>query len=96
MVLTSILIGVAFFAALLALLGFSYSEGTRQSDGETGHDHAHGGTERSEECLLCHAPLPRLGTADDAVTEIERRIALDRGEFAAALGGGADAWAGRR
>ncbi len=96
MVLTSILVGVAFFGALLALLGASYSDRTRQSDGEHGHDHAHAGAERADECLLCHARLPRFGTVDDAVSEIERRIAVDRTELAGALGGGAAGWVERR
>ncbi len=95
MVLIGILIGAAFFVALFALVAGSYSD--RTSVAASQHDSGHAiGTETSEECLLCHGRLPRLGTADDAVTEIERRIAGDRHELAAALGGGSDGWPERR
>lgn len=87
MVLTSILIGVAFFAALLALLGSSYSDRTSHED-EAPLDHVHLDVAGEGECLLCHGRLPRLGTADDAVSAIERRIAADRTEVAAGLAGG--------
>ncbi len=91
MVLIGILIGTALFVALFALLCASYSDRTRTTVSESQHEHGHAiGTEGSQECLLCHARLPRLGTPDDAVIEIERRIAGDRRELAAAFGGGSD------
>ncbi len=89
MVLIGILIAAAFVVAMFALLAASYSD--RAAATESQHALGHTiGTETSEECLLCHGRLPRLGTAEDAVTEIERRIAGDRHELAAALGGGTD------
>ncbi len=89
MVLIGIVLGAALFVALFALLCASYSDRIRTMGPESQHDHGHAiGTEGSQECLLCHARLPRLATADDAVIEIERRIAGDRRELAAAFGGG--------
>ena len=86
MVLTSILIGVAFFFGLLALLCASYKDGTRRAAALDGHEHA--AAPGGDQCLLCHAPLPHVATLDEAVTEIERRIDSDRRDVAgmAALG----------
>jgi hypothetical protein len=81
MVLISILVGAVLFLGLFALIGSSYRDiernGRRPVD-----DHEHsGGIDGA--CVLCHARLPHLGTPEEAVTEIEHRIADDRREVGA-------------
>ncbi len=83
----SIAIGIALFAGLLALLATSYHDRAEGSHG-AGRDHTHTAAPDADECLLCHAPLPHLGTADDAVQEIERRIASDRSAVAGGVAAG--------
>ncbi len=88
MALFAILVGLVFFAALVALLGTSYYDRTRATEDGSLHHPLHATAAEDDECILCHASLPRCGTADEAVSAIERRIAADRSEVADGLGGG--------
>jgi hypothetical protein len=78
MVLISILVGVVLFLGLFALIGISY-RGLERNGASPANAHEHSGG-LDDACVLCHAPLPHLGTPAAAVTEIERRIADDRRE----------------